>query len=352
MAKTLPPNGYAPFDGVPMFRFQRFLQAAILALAAFSGSAQANCFGMNLLDIMPAAERAALKAVADKVPFAAGNHWTAIRDGARMTIIGTYHLEDPRHTPVVTAAAPLIKGAAALLVEAGPEEERALKDHMGRNPDVIVITQGPTLFQTLPKETWDRLSTAMADRGIPAFMAAKFKPWYVTVMLSMPPCALSQMADKPFGLDQQLIEVAEAADVPIKALEPFETLFTLFDTLTPQEQVEMIEQSLALEPSINDFSVTLADAYFDQQSRLMWELMRHESYAMPGYTRERVDAEMARMEDVLMVQRNRAWIPVIEAAAKEGPLVVAFGALHLSGEDGVLNLLVKAGWTIEPLALP
>lgn len=348
----MPPNGKAPFDGIPMHSFPRFLKAATLAFVALAGPAHANCFGLNLLDIMPAAERAALKAAADKVPFASGNHWTATRDGARMTIIGTYHLEDPRHEPVVTAAAPLVKDAAALLVEAGPEEERALKDHIGRNPEVMVITQGPTLFQTLPQETWDRLSTAMADRGIPAFMAAKFKPWYVTVMLSMPPCALSQMAATPRGLDKQLIEVAEAADVPIKALEPFDTLFSLFDTLTPQEQVEMIDQSLALEPSISDFSVTLADAYFDQQSRLMWELMRHESYAMPGYTKEEVDADMARMEDVLMVQRNRAWIPVIEAAAKEGPLVVAFGALHLSGEDGVLNLLQKAGWTIEPLALP
>jgi uncharacterized protein YbaP (TraB family) len=43
---------------------------------------------------------------------------------------------------------------------------------------------------------------------------------------------------------------------------------------------------------------------------------------------------------------------VIEEAASAGPLVVAFGALHLSGEDGVLNLLAKSGWTIEPLALP
>ena len=44
----------------------------------------------------------------------------------------------------------------------------------------------------------------------------------------------------------------------------------------------MIQQSLALEPSITDFSITLADAYFDGKSRLMWELMRHQSYAMAG----------------------------------------------------------------------
>ena len=61
---------------------------------------------------------------------------------------------------------------------------------------------------------------------------------------------------------------------------------------------------------------------------------------------------MAKLEEALMISRNRAWIPVIEEAAAQGPVVAAFGALHLSGEDGVLNLLAKDGWTVTPLALP
>jgi uncharacterized protein YbaP (TraB family) len=48
-------------------------------------------------------------------------------------------------------------------------------------------------------------------------------------------------------------------------------------------------------------------------------------------------------------RRNRAWVPVISAAATKGPLVVAFGALHLSGSEGVLNLLVQDGWAVAPL---
>ena len=33
-----------------------------------------------------------------------------------------------------------------------------------------------------------------------------------------------------------------------------------------------------------------------------------------------------------MTDRNRAWIPVIEARRQDGPVLAAFGALHLSGE--------------------
>jgi len=52
-----------------------------------------------------------------------------------------------------------------------------------------------------------------------------------------------------------------------------------------------------------------------------------------------------------MKSRNRAWIPVLTQAASEGPAFAAFGALHLSGAEGVLNLLKAEGFTLEELAL-
>ncbi len=329
----------------------RLLRLMVLPLTLMAAPAGAGCFGLNMLDTMPAADRTAIETAAHAVPYPTGNIWTASKGAARLTIIGTYHLNDDRHAPIVQALTPLVNASAALLVEGGPDEQQAMLKHMADNPSLMTITEGPTLLETLPGDLWQDLSTAMAERGIPGFMAAKFQPWYVSVMLAIPPCAMGEMI-VPNGLDQQLIDTALAANVPIIALEPFDTLFTLFEGLTLQEQIDMIEQSLAMEPVIVDYSVTMADAYFDGESRVIWELTRHTSYQLAGYTRDRVDAELARMEDVLMVQRNRAWIPVIEEAAKAGPLVVAFGALHLSGEEGVLNLLAQAGWTIETAALP
>ena len=52
-----------------------------------------------------------------------------------------------------------------------------------------------------------------------------------------------------------------------------------------------------------------------------------------------------------MTERNRAWIPVLEETARKGTVFAAFGALHLSGETGVLALLQANGWTIERLPL-
>jgi uncharacterized protein len=113
----------------------------------------------------------------------------------------------------------------------------------------------------------------------------------------------------------------------------------------------MIDATLAVDDRAEDYSATLADSYFAGESRMIWEYMRDESYALPGYTRDQIDAEFARMEEALMITRNRAWIPVLTEAATRGPVFAAFGALHLSGEEGVLNLLQEEGFTLEQLPL-
>ncbi|MCB6179199.1 TraB/GumN family protein [Rhodobacter sp. Har01] len=330
----------------------RALIACLLSFTLLAAApARAACYGMNLLDLMPAEDRARIEAAAAAVPFPEGNLWTARKGDQSLTVVGTYHLDDPRHDATLARLTPLVEEASALLVEAGPEEEKQLLDRIARDPSVMMITEGPTLIELLPPETWTRLKQAMSARGIPGFMAAKFQPWYVTVMLSVPPCAMSEMT-QPKGLDGLLIDAAKAAEIPVRALEPYDTVFTIFELFNQQDQVAMIDQTLIMEPASADFSATLADAYFDGQSQLTWELMREQSYAMPGYTRAQVDAEMAALEEVLISRRNLSWIPVIDAAAAQGPLVVAFGALHLPGEKGVLNLLAQDGWTVTPLPLP
>ena len=329
----------------------RLLSLLALAFSVLAAPVSAQCNGKNLFATMAPDRLAAITAAADAVPFPRGNHWRATRGDAVITLIGTYHFDDPRHAPTLAAITPAIAAASAVLVEAGPEEEKALLDLIAREPGKMMIVEGPTLLERLPAKTWDQLNTALAARGVPGFMAAKLQPWYVAVMLSIPPCAMAEMAD-PKGLDGMVIDAATAAGVPVRGLEPFDTVFTIFDAMTEAEMIAMIESTLAVDDQAEDYSATLADSYFSGESRMIWEYMRDESYSLPGYTRDRIDAEFARMEELLMAARNRSWIPVLTSASADGPVFAAFGALHLSGKDGVLNLLQAEGFDIEPLDLP
>ena len=329
--------------------FRRLILAAVTLMVPLD-ALRAECIGTNLIAALPAEARDALVAKASAEPYAQGNFWRATRGDQVLHLIGTYHADDPRHVATLAAITPLIQDATTLLVEAGPTEEKALMDRMGREPGLMLITDGPTLPELLPKKEWDDLAAAMSERGIPAFMAAKFRPWYISVLLSLPGCNMANMTGR--GLDGMVMDAAIAAEVPIRALEPYDTVFGIFGDLSIEDQLSMIRATMATEDRSEDFAITLADTYFAEDSRLIWEFMRYQALQMPDQSPDVVEAEFARMEDAMMVKRNRAWMPVIEAAAAEGPVFAAFGSLHLSGEDGVLNLLREAGFALERLELP
>lgn len=328
----------------------RLLAPLLACLMPFA--AQAECRGSNVFDTLPAAEQAAIRTATDAAPYARGLLWQATRGDEKITLLGTYHFADPRHDAIMTRVTPLIDAATTLLVEAGPTEEAALMADLAKNPALMVAQSGPTLPEALTEAEWQVLSQAMTARGMPAFMVAKMRPWYVTMLLAIPPCAMADQAELAAnGLDQRVMGYAGEKGLPILGLEPHDTVLTLFNDMPAAEQLGMIRQALTTEPQAEDYSATLADSYFAEDARLIWELSRHMALKVPGYTPEQAARDFGGMEDVLMTARNRAWIPVLEEAAAKGPVFAAFGALHLSGETGVLALLAAQGFALERLAL-
>lgn len=319
------------------------LLCAVLWLPA---PALARCVGTDLIAALPGPERAALERAADSVPFARGNLFRATRGDQVIDLVGTYHLADPRHAAILARVAPLLAEAAVLLVEAGPDEETRLKAEVLRRPDFMLLTEGPTLPELLDETDWHALATAMRARGIPPVVAAKFRPWYMAMMLGIPPCAMDAAKSGETGLDQQLIEAAQARGIPVRALEPFDTLFSVFGDLPMELELDMIRAALLMADSPEDMAVTLANAYFAGRARLLWEFTLARSLATPGFDAAEVQAQFALMDEVLMARRNRGWIGVLTAAAAQGRVLAAFGALHLAGDQGVLALLAADGWQI------
>lgn len=95
-----------------------------------------------------------------------------------------------------------------------------------------------------------------------------------------------------------------------------------------------------------DSFITTVEAYFDQQALSALYLSERDFLQSGALTRAERETLWAEAMDGLLDQRNRNWIPVIEAA-KGDRIVVAAGALHLPGEAGLLNLLQQEGYRLE-----
>jgi uncharacterized protein YbaP (TraB family) len=61
--------------------------------------------------------------------------------------------------------------------------------------------------------------------------------------------------------------------------------------------------------------------------------------------------DMMGAEEALLTNRNNNWIPIIEKNIKEAGCFFAVGAGHLAGENGVIHLLRKAGYTVKAVKI-
>lgn len=312
--------------------------------------AAAQCVGPSFVDDLGAEDRAALNARAAATPFGTGLEWTAQRDGVTVTIVGTMHLPDPRHEVLRAVMRRPLMEADLLLVEATLEDQTDLQRYMADNPDLLAITSGPTLPERLDEATWNAIRQAAADRSIPGFMAAKMQPWFLTMTLALPPCAMMAMAQGEAGLDTLLMQDAADLGVPTAPLEPWQDTFALLSGGTFDEQVAALQMALIDADDQNALIVALTEFYFAGMTAHSWHIAGFTHQLLPDdIDKATFDAQMAQMEQDLLVTRNRNWIPVIEAAAAEHDrIVAAFGAAHLIGQNGVLALLGQNGWVVTP----
>jgi hypothetical protein len=200
----------------------------------------------------------------------------------------------------------------------------------------------------LSEAEWALYAAEMEDRGVPSVVAAQFRPWLAFTTLTIPACLMHQGASLPAGLDDRVIAHATGSGVPVRALEGHEVLSAIFDTLTPEESLDILRATLMQAELSEDVFATLITAYFAGRHRLIWEFGRS---WMPGpaavlWPPERIDPLYDRLEEALLTRRNLGWLETILSASAEGPLLVAVGAAHLSGPDGLLDLLDRAGFAL------
>lgn len=321
----------------------RFFLAVILLL--LPASLWAACGGTDLRTTLPAENRARIESLIAAAPFGEGNHWIARRGGRTVHVIGTLHFSDPRMDQIAADLAPVIAEADTLLLEASPSDKAAFENEMGRTPSLMLITEGPSLIDRLPPEEWDELADTVRSQGIPPWMAAKMRPWFLAVSMAIPPC-LRQAKDIQNGLDMRLGNLAEAAGVPVRSLEDPMAVIRMMDAHPLEDQVRQLRAYISMLGSGEDYFFTTSESYFDEQALFALHLSEQQFLDSSTLTPAESEALWAESMAGLLTLRNRAWIPVIEAAEGDR-IVVAAGALHLPGEDGVLNLLQQQGYSLE-----
>lgn len=306
--------------------------------------AAAACNGTDLRDRLSPDQTAALEAAEAATLNAHGNHWRASRGDRVIHVIGTIHMPDPRLDPVVARLEPVVTGADLLFLEATEEDTKALQKRL-TGMESLLLLKDASLPDLMNEAEWQKLAEAARARGIPPFMAAKMQPWYLSLVLALPGCAM-ELVGEGKGLDSRIEALAKGAGVPRQSIEPIDTVFQVFNSDPLDQQLRLLQLGIFPEDLSADLLETTVNAYFDEAHSDAWQMSRLMTFAHLDLPEDEVEVLLDDMEQKLLIARNLAWIDEIEAAP-EARIVVAVGAAHLMGESGVLNQLEQRGYLLE-----
>ena len=304
------------------------------------------CDGANLIEALSPEDRTELAEAVAAVPYPEGNFWRAEMPGSTVHVVGTVHIPDPRLQPMADRAAEYLAGADLLILEVTSDSETEMMRMMAERPHLAFLTEGPTLIDLLDEDSWARLSDELSSRGIPPFMAAKYRPWLLFATLSVPACAFDAlMAGEP-GLDAQIEAEALARDIEIATLDEIEDVMAIMNQGTLEEQVELLKMAVLPADDPEDLMTTTLHSYFAGRHRELWEFGRMS--AEREYDGN-ADAVFEDFEEGLLHGRNRAWEDKIVDMVAGRDAMIAVGAAHLSGETGVLKALERMGYRLTRL---
>lgn len=194
---------------------------------------------------------------------------------------------------------------------------------------------GTTLDQVVSPEAWAALGGYAARQQLPLAQLKTMRPWLVTMMLAV--IELQKLGVTQQGVDAIYHQRAKADGKTIGELESFERQLDYIVGIGSDRPSELILNTLGdleeLPGKLDDLLSAWRKGDLAALERLMNDEMR---------------AKYPDLHAKLLVERNEAWLPVIEKMfdTPEVEFVLA-GAGHMSGPEGIIARLRERGCVVE-----
>lgn len=254
-------------------------------------------------------------------------------------LFGTVHLIDKEQFFFPKKLQKIVSKSDVLTMEiAGlPEPMEALRLSMleeGSFFDFFTEEQTDSIL------VWVEEHTSLSPTGF-RMMVGKMRPFVVSQMLiEFDESNPNRGMENKKSYEVELEAIAENKKLEIKGLETVAEQLGIFDVLSDDQQVEMVMAVIRSEGSSGLEEIEKIMLLFaDQDIDGLYQMIADDADFMEG------------MNDILLDDRNKRWIPMIEQMITEKSTFIAVGAGHLGGPNGVIRLLEAKGYTLTPIEL-
>ncbi len=252
-------------------------------------------------------------------------------------LFGTYHLVNNGlidHYPAVQKA--LRKSKTMVVETVIDSNELAALSLLMLAPD------GPGWTAALSADEKQRL-----DQNLKKFVGpgleqmAVFKPSAVSATLALMAtrAALEDTLKMYKGepIDGWIAKQGRKKRKQLVALESLKEQFELlYNSDSLPAQIKQLQALIQQFDSLDIYTTELYFAFLAQDHQAMQAIAAKHAGQIGGL-------------ETLLYDRNKRWLDTLPQLMAQNPTFIAVGALHLSGDQGVIQLLRHAGYTVKPM---
>lgn len=262
--------------------------------------------------------------------FSKGLLWKVTSQSGNVShVLGTMHSDDPRITHLAGPVQQAFDNAESFTGEVMMDMASIMS-----MSQMMYFTDGTQLKNIIGDDRYQKCTELLVQYGIPDLMVNMMKPWAVATTLSLPKPQTGQF------LDLMLFQQAMAAGKSVHGLETAQEQMSVMDEMPESEQLAMLDEAIENFDNLPGIFQRFVEAYLSRDLRQLQKL--NDEFMAKS------DPKVAqRFEENLVVKRNHLMVKRMQARLAEGNAFIAVGALHLPGNEGILNLLSKQGYKVK-----
>jgi uncharacterized protein len=195
-----------------------------------------------------------------------------------------------------------------------------------------------TLSDLLSDSDYKKVKAFFVSKSsiIPFSILETYKPMLAASMIMQ----TSTECDNAVSMEQIIMQEAKENKKEIKGMETMAYQLSIFDSIPYEVQAKQLLSFISdndTEDKASKEYDEMASAYRNQDLSKLEALINKEEFGIGNFA------------DLLLYNRNKNWVISMDKIFANNSAVIAVGAGHLPGEKGVISLLKKAGYKVEPM---
>jgi len=258
------------------------------------------------------------------------NLWKIEGDNIKTSyLFGTIHMIPKKDFIVKDKVQKAFESSDKVVLEIDMDDPNYKVDFM----KLSMLNEGESLKTYMSDDEFKILDTYLKEKtGVGVNNFNTFKPMMLMSVLTM-----TAIGGGPLeSYEMSIINMAKSANKEVSGLENIADQINAFDEDPYEEQIDTLVEMVDNGNSEELYN-QLLQYYLAEDVDGMYDFM-------DDYMNDDIEGMKRFLDD-----RNNKWIPKMEAYSKDNAVFYAVGGAHLGGDQGVISLLKKAGYTVTPI---